>query len=103
MFVLLISIVISLFVAMLFLNVYFRVKVFKVYKVLVQNQVEFDASHFFDKEKMEKEVISKYPEQRVEIETFVRHMRYSISMATVLIALITLFGGILMYYRHGIE
>ena len=102
MFVLLVSIVISLFVAMLFLNVYFRVKVFRVYKVLVENNVEFNASHFFNKEKMEKEVISKYPEQRTEIETFVSHMRYSIGMASVLIALITLFGGILMYYRDGI-
>ncbi len=102
MFVLLISIVISLFVAMLFLNVYFRVKVFKVYKVLVQNKIQFDASHFFDKKKMENEVMAKHPEHRGEIETFVRHMRYSISMATVLIALITMFGAILMYYRHGI-
>ena len=102
MYVLLITIVITLFIAMLFLNIYFRLKVFKVYKVLVQNEVEFDASHFFDKEKMENEVISKYPQFRNEIETFVRHMRYSISMATVLIALITMFGAILMYYRHGI-
>jgi len=103
MFILLISIVIALFIAMLFLNIYFRVKVFKVYKVLVQNKVQFDASHFFSKEKMEKEVISKYPQHRDDIEIFVRHMRYSINMATVLIALITLFGAVLMYYRHGIE
>jgi len=102
MFVLLISIVVALFIAMLFLNIYFRVKVFKVYKVLVQNKVEFNASHFFNKEKMEKEVMSKYPNYRSEIETFVKHIRYSVSMATVLIALITIFGGILMYYRNGI-
>ena len=54
-------------------------------------------------EKMEKEVISKHPEHRESIELFVRHMKNSINMATVLIALITIFGGILMYYRHGIE
>ena len=102
MFVLLVSIVIALFIAMLFLNIYFRIKVLKVYKVLVQNEIQFDASHFFNKEKMEKEVISKHPEHRSEIEIFVRHMRYSISMASVLIGLITVFGGILMYYRHGI-
>ncbi|MEY3248693.1 MAG: hypothetical protein RL742_736, partial [Bacteroidota bacterium] len=34
-----------------------------------------------------------------EIEAFVRHIRYSIRMATVLLFLITLFGAILMYYR----
>ena len=99
MFILLISVVIGLFIAMLFLNVYFRVKVLRTYKVLVQNRVEFGARHLFDKEKMETEIISKYPHMRTEIETFVNHMQYSIRMATVLIALITLFGGILMYYR----
>jgi hypothetical protein len=34
-----------------------------------------------------------------DIAAFVRHLQYSIRMATVLIALITLFGAILMYYR----
>jgi len=103
MFVLLVSIVVALFVAMLFLNVYFRVKVFKAYKILVQNDIEFNASHFFNREKMEKEVIAKHPEHRDAIELFVKYMKRSINMATVLIALITIFGGILMYYRNGIE
>jgi hypothetical protein len=99
MFGVLIFLVIGLFAAMLFLNVYFRVKVLKTYRVLVQNRVEFGASHIFNAQKMEEEIFPKYPEMRSEIETFVRHMRYSIRMATVLIALITLFGAILMYYR----
>lgn len=99
MFIFLITLVWGLFAAMLFLNVYFRVRVFKTYKKLVQNRVEFGASHVFNKEKMETEVMPKYPHMREEIETFVRHLQYSIRMATVLIALITLFGGILMYYR----
>ena len=99
MFVLLISLVIGLFIAMLFLNVYFRVRVFKVYKILVQNEVEFGAKHLFNKEKMQAEIFPRYPNQKENIEIFVRHIQYSIQMATVLIALITLFGAILMYYR----
>lgn len=99
MFALLITIVISLFAAMLFLNVYFRVKVFKVYKRLVQAEVEFGAAHIFNRRRMEAEIYPKYPAQRADIDLFVRHLRYSIRMATVLIALITLFGGILMWYR----
>ncbi len=99
MFIFLITLVWGLFAAMLFLNIYFRVRVFKTYKKLVQNSVEFGASHVFNKEKMEAEVMPRYPHMREEIETFVRHLQYSIRMATVLIALITLFGGILMYYR----
>lgn len=100
MYIILISIVIGLFIAMLFLNIYFRLKVFKAYKVLVQNRVEFGASHIFNEEKMEKEIFPQYPQQVGNIKTFVRHIRYSIKMATVLTTLITLFGAILMYYRH---
>ena len=99
MFILLISLVIGLFIAMLFVNVYFRVRVLKVYKILVQNEVQFGAKHVFNKEKMQAEVFPKYPDQKENIEIFVRHIQYSIQMATVLIALITLFGAILMYYR----
>lgn len=99
MYIFLIALVWGLFGAMLFLNLYFRIRVLKVYKKLVQNRVEFGASHIFNRDKMEAEIFPKYPQMRNEIETFVRHMRYSIQMATVLIALITLFGAILMYYR----
>lgn len=101
MFILLISLVIGLFVAMLFLNIYFRVKVLKAYKVLVQNEVEFGAKHVFNKSKMEAEIYPKYPHLQEEIATFVNHIQYSTRMATVLITLITLFGGILMYFRES--
>jgi len=99
MYFLLISLVIGVFIAMLFLNVYFRVKVLKVYKELVRNRVEFHAKHVFNSQKMELEIIPKYPEQADNIRSFSRHMKYSINMASVLIVLITLFGGILMYFR----
>ncbi len=99
MYLLLISIVIGLFVAMLFLNVYFRVRVLKTYRQLVNNRVEFKPVHVFNREKMETEIIPQYPHMAQEIRTFTSHLRYSIRMATVLIALITLFGAILMYYR----
>jgi hypothetical protein len=99
MYILLISIVIGLFIAMLFVNLYFRAKVLKVYGVLVRNRVQFGAAHIFNRQKLEEEVLPKYPQFRQEIETFIRHMRYSISMATVLVALITAFGAILMYFR----
>ncbi|MEM8524309.1 MAG: hypothetical protein AAGG68_06685 [Bacteroidota bacterium] len=97
----LLFLIIGLFAAMLFLNIYFRIKVFKTYKKLVQNGVEFGAKHFLDQKKMESEIYPRYPHMREEIDTFVRHIRYSMKMATVLAALITLFGGVLMYYRKG--
>lgn len=99
MYYILISFVIGLFLAMLFVNLYFRARVFKVYGVLVRNKVEFGAAHIFNRARLEAEILPRYPQFKNEIETFIRHMRYSIRMATVLLALITLFGAILMYYR----
>ena len=99
MYILLISLVIGLFVALLFLNIYFRFKVLRAYRYLVQNQIEFGATHIFNKEKMETEIISRYPQHRQQIQLFCSHLRYSIRMATWLVILITLFGGILMYFR----
>lgn len=100
MYILLITIVIGLFVAMLFVNLYFRAKVLKVYGVLVRNRVEFGAAHIFSRQKLEEEILPRYPQFRDEIETFVRHMRYSIRMASVLLLLITAFGAVLMWFRE---
>jgi hypothetical protein len=96
---LLIAIVIGLFAAMLFLNVYFRIKVFKAYKILVQNKIEFGAVHIFSKKRLESEILPRYPNFTKEIVTFVHHIRYSMRMASVLTALITAFAAILMYFR----
>ncbi|MBK8564741.1 MAG: hypothetical protein IPN76_15755 [Saprospiraceae bacterium] len=93
--------IIGLFVAMLFLNVYFRAKVLKTYGRLVRNRVEFKPAHVFNRKKMEEEVLPKYPNMRQDILDFSNHMQYSIKMASVLIALITLVGAILMYFREG--
>jgi hypothetical protein len=85
---------------MLFLNLYFRAKVFRVYGVLVRNKVAFSAVHLFNRKRLEEEVLPRYPQFRREIETFIRHMRYSMRMATVLLFLITAFGAILLYFRE---
>ena len=70
MFEIIVSAIIGLFVAMLFVNVYFRAKVLKSYKILVQNRVEFDTKHILNPQKMKDEVLPKYPKFRTEIETF---------------------------------
>jgi hypothetical protein len=100
MYAILVTILAILFAGMLFINIYFRVKVFAAYKILVKNKVEFGASHIFSKSKMEQEILPRYPKMRVEIETFVNYLRFSMRMAMLLILLITIFGAILMWYRH---
>ena len=99
MYKLLIFIVIGLVFVMLCANIYFRVTVMKAYKKLVQNDVDFKGVHFFDAKKMEEEVLPYYPEHKDDILIFVKNMRYSMKIYTILMVLITIFGGILMYYR----
>ncbi|MEY3239606.1 MAG: hypothetical protein RIR11_1044 [Bacteroidota bacterium] len=103
MYILLISIVIGLFVAMLFVNLYFRAKVLRAYGVLERNKVEFGAAHLFSRKKMEDEILPRYPNLQKEILTFVDYIHKSIRMASVLVALITAFGAILMWYRNSIN
>lgn len=100
MYYILVTLVIGLFIAVLFLNIYFRVKVMKIYKRLVQAEVQFDAKDVFNMQRIENEVIPKYPDHSEDIRNFMNHIRYSVRLASVLIALITLFGAVLMYYRH---
>lgn len=103
MYIILISLVWGLFAAILFLNIYIRVKAFKYYRRLVEARVEFGAAHIFNREKMEKEIYPKYPKQRENIDAFVNHIRKSLNIAVILMVLITLFGGILMYFRDDFQ
>ncbi|MFT6128694.1 MAG: hypothetical protein ACJATN_000407, partial [Neolewinella sp.] len=58
---LLITIVCTLFVAMLAVNLYFRAKVLRAYRVLVQNEVDFTPGQIFSKLRVEDEIIPRYP------------------------------------------
>jgi hypothetical protein len=82
-------VVIIAFVMMLFLNIYFRVKVFKHYKILVQNRVDFSVKDLIDIDKIKKEVVPKYPHVEHDIVAFVTHIRNSILIAFFLLLLIT--------------
>lgn len=84
--------IIGFFLALLFLNIYFRVKVMKHYKYLIQNRVEFNAKHILDKHKMETEVLSKYPEHAAEIDAFASNIRNSVKIAAGILILIALMG-----------
>jgi len=96
---LLLTIVILLFVAMLGVNLYFRAKVLRAYRILVVNKVDFTPGQIFSTVRVEDEIIPNYPNQAEAIRNFSNYLRRSISMTTVLMALITAFGGILMWYR----
>jgi hypothetical protein len=91
--------IIFLFVLMLFVNIYFRIKVLRAFRMLRDSRIQFDSALVFQKDKLEQEVIARHPAHARHIRDFAHYLRLSISMAIVLIVLITLMGGLLMYYR----
>jgi len=91
--------VIGLFLALLCINFYFRLKVLKIYQRLRREGVEFDASHFFNGDKLKTEVLGKYPESSTDISKFIYLVKLSITMASILIILIIVAGSALMFYR----
>ncbi len=95
----LMTIIIAAFLGILFLNIYFRVKVFKVYKKLVRNRVEFEPVHFVNAKRLEAEILPKYPEHKDDILTFISHIRFSTTCASILIILITALAAVLMFIR----
>ncbi|HHM20428.1 MAG TPA: hypothetical protein ENJ20_00265 [Bacteroidetes bacterium] len=92
--------IIGLFAALLFVNFYFRVKVLKSYKRLLENRVEFGFRDILNKEKIEKIVIPRYPHAAQDIRDFTNHIRYSIKIGSALILLITALGALLMWFRE---
>jgi hypothetical protein len=99
MFNLLFVLIVAAFIAMLAVNVLYRVKILKLYKYMVQNNIEFNSSHFFSSSKMEEEVLSRYPKHREKIVQFVHLIKQSITLASGLILIILIFGYILMKFR----
>jgi hypothetical protein len=99
MYVFGISLVLGLFVALLFVNFYFRWKVIKVYHYLTDHKVEFNAEHIFNRRRLKEEILPRYPESQQQIISFVNYIHFSIKMASALLFLVTVFGLILMHYR----
>ena len=83
---------------MLFINVYFRAQVLKAYKKLQRGGVEFEGSDMLTQARIE-ELVQRYPSQEEPIRQFTSGIRRTMSIASALIVLITLLGGVLMWYR----
>ncbi|GLR19389.1 hypothetical protein GCM10007940_40050 [Portibacter lacus] len=99
MYITFVVVIISLVISLLIVNIYFRVRVFKYYKSLVQADVEFDLSHVLNKKKLEAEVIPRYPQSEQDINQFIHHLKLSFRIGMILFVLISLFGWVLMHYR----
>ncbi|MGB0985038.1 MAG: hypothetical protein ACPG19_13395 [Saprospiraceae bacterium] len=94
--IVLITLVIGMFICIFALNFYFRMRVFKAYKYLVQNEIEFNTTDIFSKKKIE-EIVIRYPKHADGIHDFMDNIRRSVQLATVFTTLITAFAAILMF------
>lgn len=85
-------------VSLLFLNLFFRVKVLKLYRHLVNNRIQFEAKHMLDQSRLESEIIPQYPEHADQIREFVRKVRLSITIASLIFICIVSMGLLMKYY-----
>ncbi|HLF62416.1 MAG TPA: hypothetical protein VI603_01625 [Saprospiraceae bacterium] len=84
-----------LFAGFFLLNVYFRVKIFRHYRILIDNRIDFGTAEIFSEIRMQS-MIDRYPHMRVSITTFCRNMRLTMWMATVFVVLVIIFGFVLL-------
>ena len=85
-------------VAMIGVNVYFRARVLRAYRQLSRAGVEFDARDMLTEARV-RDLIRQFPSHEVAIRQFTGGIRNSMTIATALIAAITLLGAVLMWYR----
>lgn len=88
---------ILIFFGLLCLNFYLRLKVLSYYRILVNNKVQFNAIDIFDPQKIESEIIPRYPEQSNEIRKFTRNIRWTIIIGSVYILLVGILYLILRF------
>lgn len=91
------SIIIALFCGLLFLNIYFRMKILKSFRYLSQKNIEFNIGHIFNEEKLRTEVLPRYPKDKERIEEFVRQIKRSLKIALVVILGISIAGFLLNF------
>jgi hypothetical protein len=87
-----------LFAGFFLLNVYFRLRIFKHYRTLMRNKVEFGTAEIFSDDRMET-VIARHPQLKETITRFCKNMRFTMWMATVFVILVIIFGFVLLRDR----
>jgi hypothetical protein len=99
MYELLVSIVIGAFLVLLFFNIFFRIKVLKVYKKLERNRVDFTVSQLLNKSRLEEEVLHLYPKHKDDILLYGHYIRTSFRIGLLCLVIIIIGGIILYIYR----
>jgi len=93
-------IITALFFGMLFLNLYFRISLLGKFKKIVESGVKLKFAHVLNKERLSKEIYTKYPKHRESIDRFVNHARLSLKL-TIIIVIVMIVIGILIVTNAG--
>jgi hypothetical protein len=95
----LITITIVTFGFLLVANIFFRIKTFRTFKKLAEEGVMFGKEHVFSKELLEREIIARHPDKKKLILSHVNSMKLSMRISMLCMVVLTVCGGVLMYYR----
>lgn len=96
----LITATIVTFALLLIANVFFRIKTFRTFKKLAENNVSFGKEHIFNRQRLEEEIINKHPEHKDLILSHVNSMKLSMNISSLCVVVLTICGAVLMYYRN---
>jgi hypothetical protein len=80
--------VIGLLLILIFVNLYFRLRVLKYYKKLKNTELPLRSRHIFDRQKLEKEILSVHGPDRENIKGFVDQIRRMIIFVAILFVII---------------
>ena len=97
----LIAITIVTFAALLFFNIYFRIKSFRTFKQLAELNIYFTRDHVFDTQRLEKEILSKHPDQKAANSiTRQKHENINNDDIHIVRRCVDFCGATLMYFRQ---
>lgn len=85
--------IVALVILLLGVNVYFRIKIMKIYKKLRNSNLYVDKAILFDEGKKRK-LMTDNPQYANDIEDFSRLLRLSILLTVFLVILIAILAGI---------
>ncbi len=88
-----------MFVGLFVINIYFRAKVMKAYKYLIQNDIKFSAMDVLSKSKLKNKVLPSYPQHTAQINNFVSLMRRSLTLSLGVIVLIIVIGLVVQFFQ----
>jgi hypothetical protein len=92
-------ILIICFAGLVILNLFFRLKVFAVYKRLIHNRVDFNIMQIFNQEMLETNIISNHPKHKEDLLLFAKYLRTSVNIGVLLLLIIVISGLIMFLLR----